>query len=167
MKISTKEMVTSALLIAVAVILSFPMFKLMGSIGFDALPAYLGAVVLGPALGGVIGGLAHLVSALLTGFPLGPVHIVVMVTMFAACYAYGYTRQKTNRYVAIAVGIIMNAPVSLLFSAIAAQLILGAPGVGLFMSMIGPLTLASAVNVILADVVYGLVGSTLKETVRA
>ena len=40
MKITTKEMVTAGLLMAVSVILSFPVFKIMGSIGFYALPAY-------------------------------------------------------------------------------------------------------------------------------
>lgn len=166
---TTKELTAAGLLIAIAVILSYPMFKLMGSIGFDAMPAFLGAAVLGPLAGGFIGSIAHMVSALLTGMPLSlPIHLVVAITMFMSCYAYGWTRKRTNRYLAIIVGILCNGPLSLGISSLAA-LGLGAPFAGMLMfaTLILPLTLAASVNVILADVIYGFIGVRLSREIGA
>lgn len=169
MRITVRETVTAGLLMAVSVMLSYPMFKIMGSIGFDALPAYLGAAAIGPVIGGIIGGVAHFLSAMLTGFPFTlPIHLVVTLTMFLACFAYGVARQRFNRYVAILVGILMNGPVSL-FIAAYASLALGAPfaGMPMVLMLIGPLTLVSAINVILADVIYGIVGKRVANGSRA
>lgn len=166
---TTKELTAAGLLIAIAVILSYPMFKLMGSIGFDAMPAFLGAGVLGPVAGGFIGSIAHMVSALLTGMPLSlPIHLVVGATMFLSCYVYGWARKKTNRYVAIILGIVANGPLSLGISSLAA-LGLGLPFAGMLMfgTLILPLTLAASVNVILADVIYGLIGLRLAKGIGA
>ena len=166
---TTRELTAAGLLIAIAVILSYPMFKLMGSIGFDAMPAFLGAAVIGPVAGGFIGSIAHMVSALLTGMPLSlPIHLVITGTMFMSCYAYGFARKHTNRYVAIGTGIVMNGPVSLGLSSLAAMA-LGMPfgGVLMFTTLILPLTLAASVNVILADVIYGFIGLKLSKSIGA
>ncbi len=166
---TTKELTAAGLLIAIAVILSYPMFKLMGSIGFDAMPAFLGAVVIGPIAGGFIGSIAHMVSALLTGMPLSlPIHLVIAATMFLSCYAYGWTRKKSNRYLAIIVGIVTNGPISLGVSSLAAMA-LGLPFAGMLMfgTLIVPLTLAASVNVILADVIYGFIGLQLSKSIGA
>lgn len=44
--------------------------KLMGSVAFDAAPAFIGTLLLGPMYGAVLGIFGHLTSALLAGFPL-------------------------------------------------------------------------------------------------
>ena len=169
MKISTKEMVTSGLLIALAVILSNPMFKLMGSIGLDAIPAFFGASVISPLMGGLVGGIAHIVSAMLTGFPFSlPVHLVVMVMMFITCYLYGVSRKKFNPYVAMIVGIVMNGPVTLLISAYTAKLFgIEFSGMAMFLALLGPLTLVSSANIVIAEVIYGLVGHQLEKSLES
>ena len=88
--------------------------------------------------------------------------------MFASCFIYGYLLIKSNRFVAMAAGIIMNGPVSLLAAAYVA-LALGAPfsGMPMFIALVGPLTLVSAVNVILADVIYGMIGGRVKKELQA
>lgn len=162
MKLTTKKMVVTAMMIALSVILSFPQFKINGSIGFDALPAFLGAIILGPILGGVIGFIGHMTSAALTGFLMTPlVHFVVAIFMFISCALFGVARLYTNRYVAVVVGIVLNAPVTL---AVAAFVIdLSAPGAftPTFMALILPLTIASSVNVIMAEMIYTLAGKQL------
>lgn len=169
MKASTKELVLAGLLIAMSVILSFPLYKVMGSIGFDAIPAFFGAALINPVMGGLIGGIAHIVSAMLTGFPFSlPVHLGVMMMMFVTCWSYGVARHKINRYAAVAVGIVMNGPVTLLVAAYIGKA-LGAEFAGMFMftTLIGPLTLVSAINVVLADVLFGVVGSRFQKTIKA
>ncbi|MDA3845400.1 MAG: ECF transporter S component [Vallitaleaceae bacterium] len=166
---TTKELTAAGLLIAIAVILSYPMFKLMGSIGFDSMPAFLGAAVIGPIAGGFIGSIAHMVSALLTGMPLSlPIHLVVAVTMYMSCFAYGWTRKRSNRYLAIIVGIVMNGPISLGLSSLVAMAI-GYPFAGMLMfaTLIVPLTLAASVNVIIADVIVGFIGLRLSKSIGA
>lgn len=60
------------------------------SIAFDALPAFVGAMVLGPTAGAVLGGLGHAVTAATSNYPLGPVlHGVVGIIMALTGYAIG------------------------------------------------------------------------------
>lgn len=69
--------------------------KLMGSVAFDAAPAFIGTLLLGPMYGAVLGIFGHLTSALLAGFPLTlPIHLIVAGMMGVTMIAYGFTRQK-------------------------------------------------------------------------
>jgi len=162
MKITTKDLVTTGLMIAMAAVLAqFPIF---GSIAFDALPAFLSAAMIGPLLGGIVGFIAHLLVAMFTGFYLSlPLHLLIASMMFISCYVYGKVRQNHNRYLAMASGIVMNGPVSLAFISIFAQ-ILGMPFSGLIMftTLVLPLLVASIVNVVLADILYGIIKEKIK-----
>ena len=52
------------------------------SIGFDSSPAFVGALLLGPVAGAVLGALGHVATAASTGFPLSvPIHVAVAVIM--------------------------------------------------------------------------------------
>ncbi len=164
MKLSIKEMVTGAMLMALAVVLSYPMFKILGSIGIDAVPAYFGAAFIGPMVGGLVGGFAHIISAMLTGFPYTlPVHIAVMLMMFVTCYIYGVVREKTNRYIASVVGVILNGPITLFVSAYMSQFLgLEFAGMAMFTFLFGPLLIASIVNVVIAEVLYSILSQVVK-----
>ncbi len=165
MKITVKQMVIGGLMIALSVILSLPQFKIMGTIGLDAMPGFFAGAAISPGIGGIVGAVAHLVSALLAGFPFGlPLHLLVTIFMFLSIYAYGYFRKIMNRYVAVVVGIVMNGPVSLAASAMFA-LVLGAPfaGIPMFMALIVPLSIAATVNVILAEILMTIVGAYVIE----
>lgn len=162
MKITTKSLVLAGLFIALSVILAQPMFKIPAtSIGLDAMPAFFGAATIGPVLGGGIGAIAHLISAVFTGFPFTlPVHAAVAAMMFLSCFAYGFVRVKTNRYLAVIVGIVMNGPVSLAVAAWMSSILgLGFAGMIMFTTLLVPLTIASSVNVITAEVLVSLVGN--------
>lgn len=162
MKLTTKKMVVMAMMIAISVILSYPMFKINGSIGFDALPGFLSAVILGPVLGGIVGLIGHLASAILTGFQLGPTnHMIIAVFMFFACGAFGWLREKLGRYVAAIVAFLLNAPVTL---AIVALIMSGGTMegfVGVFVAFIGVLSAAAAISIVLAEVIYTTAGKYL------
>lgn len=159
-KITTREMVLSGLMIAIAVILSMPLFKIMGSIGLDAMPAFFSAATISPMMGGFVGAIAHMISAAFTGFPFSlPVHLAVALVMFLTCFLYGYTRAKFNRYLAVIVGIVMNGPVNLFVAAMLSKALgMEFAGMMMFTILIGPLTLAASVNVIVAEVLTSLIG---------
>ncbi len=157
MKLTTKELVIMGLMLALAAVLA--QFPINGSIGLDAMPAFFTAAALTPVLGGVVGAIAHLLIAGISGFVLGlPVHIVIAVMMFASCFVYGYVCKSVNRYVAVVAGVVMNGPVSLFVAAFFAKL-LGAEfsGMVMFLALVLPLTMTAAINVVLADVIYGIV----------
>ncbi|VDN46561.1 ECF transporter S component [Petrocella atlantisensis] len=157
MKIRTKDLVTTGLMIAMAAVLA--QFPIYGSIAFDALPAFLTAVMIGPALGGIVGSIAHLLVAMFTGFPLTlPLHLLIAVMMFVSCFIYGKVRQDYNRYLAIALGIIINGPVSLGFISIFAK-VLGMPfsGMVMFTTLLLPLLIGATINIVVADMVYGII----------
>lgn len=156
MKFTTRKIVFAGLMIAFAAVLA--QFPINGSIGLDALPAFFAAVAISPLIGGIVGFIAHMIIATAAGFYLSlPVHIVVAIMMFVSCYGYGVVRVKVNRYVGIVVGILLNGPVTLAIAAVIAKLFGGElSGMPMFLLLIVPLTLTATVNIILADVVYGL-----------
>ncbi|MDF1616647.1 ECF transporter S component [Petrocella sp. FN5] len=162
MKITTKELVTTGLMIAMAAVLA--QFPIYGSIAFDALPAFLTAVMMGPVLGGLVGFIAHLLVAMFTGFPFSlPLHLLIAVLMFVSCFIYGKVRKSHNRYLAMALGIVMNGPVSLALISIFAK-ILGMPfsGIMMFSALLLPLLVGAMVNILVADVVYGVIKEKIK-----
>lgn len=159
MKITTRELVLTGLMIALAAVLA--QFPINGSIGLDAMPAFFGAVAITPVLGGFVGAIAHLLIASFAGFMFTvPLHLVIAGTMFLSCFVYGYIRKHSNRYLAMGAGILMNGPVSLMITAFAAGLLgMEFSGMMMFLALIGPLTIVAAINVILADILYALVGA--------
>jgi hypothetical protein len=76
MKTTTFRIVLLALFIALCAVGAN--IKIMGSIAFDSLPAFLAAMLIGGKEGAIAGAAGHLFSALLAGFPLTlPMHLAV------------------------------------------------------------------------------------------
>ncbi len=150
----TQKMVLMALLIALSYLGG--MIKILGSVALDAMPAYFAALLLGGPIGAVVGAVGHLFSALLASFPLSmPMHALIALCMAAACWFYGYLYKKTNIILASVVAILINGPVMTYASAVMAKAMGVAPSVmAFFTPMIGPLLIASTVNVVLAAIVY-------------
>ncbi|EJO5347760.1 ECF transporter S component [Clostridium botulinum] len=148
----TKKLVITGLFIALSFVGAN--IKIMGSIAFDSMPAFLGTLVLGPVIGAIIGAVAHFLSALTSGFPLSlPVHIIVMVDMAVTMLLFGlvYNRlkDKNNILAAVAatiVGVIINGPVSVFA-------IMPIVGKGII-SILPILSLAALANIIIAIIVY-------------
>lgn len=157
----TKKLVVIALFIALSFIGAN--IKIMGTIAFDSMPAFLGALMFGPVVGAIIGAIAHFLTALTSGFPLSlPVHIIIMVdmaiTMILFSLVYNRFKNKNLKLAVIlstAVGTIINGPISVLC-------VMPIVGKGV-LSVLPILTLAAIVNIILALVVYKFIPKEFKK----
>jgi uncharacterized membrane protein len=125
------------------------------TIALDAMPAFLGALWIGPLAGGLIGGLGHFFTALLRGFPLSlPVHAVVMATMALTMAGFGLVYRSVpygrgvKSLLAFAVGILLNVP----FSLYMVSLVIG-PGIFAMMPL---LALGALANILIALILYHL-----------
>ena len=79
------------------------------SIGFDSSPAFVGALMLGPVAGAVLGALGHIATAASTGFPLSvPMHVVVAIIMACTAGSVGYVAQKMTSSFSYVVGGILG-----------------------------------------------------------
>ncbi len=157
-RISTKNIATCGMLIAASFILAN--VKIMGSIAFDSLPAFVGGLLLGPVAGAIIGATAHLLTALLSGFPFTlPVHLIVAVMMAVTVASFTHTyrsvEKKYNPWLgmvaATVVGVLLNGPICI---ALLSQLLLPMMGKAGLLSLLAVLSAAACANIILAFAVY-------------
>jgi len=145
---TSQPIALSGLLIALSYIGAF--LKFQGTIALDALPAFFGAIFLGPIYGGTVGVLGHLFTALFSGFLLSfPLHILISLLMMGTVQVFGILYRKGHRALAAALGIFLNGPVSLLILS-AASSVMGMPlhGKWMFLSLFTPLSAASALNIL-------------------
>lgn len=121
----------------------------IGTPALDSLPGYLAALLFGIGEGGLVIFLGHLLTALTAGFPLTlPIHLLIALGM-AGCAAFFAWVGRKNLWLAVALTIILNGVV---FPA--AFIPLPGFGVGFFTAMVVPLVVASALNIILAGLLY-------------
>lgn len=151
-------------LVQVSLLIAFSylgsLVKIQGTIALDALPAYFGALLLGPLAGAGIGFMGHLLTAMTSGFPMTlPLHLFVAFSMALTVGLFGVAAQKTNLPFAAAVGTLFNGPLSTLgASYLAALLGMGFAGKVMFYALILPLTLTSLVNILGGIAMYKAVG---------
>ncbi|WML43038.1 ECF transporter S component [Neobacillus sp. PS3-40] len=141
---STKKLSLLALFIALSVIgasIKIPAF--IGSIALDVFPALLAAVLLGKRMGSIVAGFGHLVSALIAGFPLGPMHLVIAVEMAVIVWFFGVFYQSSKRILAGIFFVISNsflAPLPFLFTM----------GEGFYFTILPSLLVGASFNAFLA-----------------
>ncbi|WP_179887032.1 ECF transporter S component [Bacillus sp. AFS088145] len=150
---NTKKIVLLSLFIALSAVLSN--IKIVYSIAFDSLPAFLAAMMISPIAGGIVGALGHLLTAITSGFPFTvPVHLFIAIQMFVIVWIFGVLFKKMNQYIAMVVAIILNGPVATLLSGLLIAYLNHSFTVktvsSFFILMVVPLTLASAANIVLA-----------------
>ena len=119
-----------------------------GTVALDSWPGYLCAVLVDYQAGGLVAFLGHLASAFTAGFPLGlPMHSAVALEMSLCAWTFGWVAKKLGLVPAMIVAIILNG-----VAAPAAMI----PwlGTGFFAAMLVPLTGASAINVVVAVLVF-------------
>ncbi|SCX80351.1 ECF transporter S component [Alkaliphilus peptidifermentans] len=149
-----KKLVKIALLISLSAVGAH--IKIQGSIAFDSLPGFFAALYMGPLVGGLIGLLGHLLSAITAGFPLTlPMHLFISLQMFFIVWIFGVLHKRINLTAAIIIGTLLNGPgAALLASGMAVILGLPFSGFTMFLFLWIPLTIASALNVLLASFIY-------------
>ena len=150
---NAKRIVLLSLFIALSAVLSN--IKIVYSIAFDSLPAFLAAMMISPIAGGIVGALGHLLTAITSGFPFTvPVHLFIAIQMLVIVWIFGVLFKKMNQYIAMVVAIILNGPVATLLSGLLIAYLNHSFTVktvsSFFILMVVPLTLASAANIVLA-----------------
>lgn len=162
----TRKLVLTALFVALCFIGAN--IKIMGSIAFDSMPAFLAAIMLGPVYGAIVGALGHFLTALTSGFPLTlPVHLITMAAMaltmaaFAIVYKTFLNRNKVVAIVlSIIVAVIINGPLALLALTPLLLPMMGKAGI---LGLAPILSGLSAINAIIAILVYNFLPRSLKE----
>lgn len=158
----TMRMVYCGLLIALSAVGA--LIKIQGSIAFDSMPGFFAALFLGPSYGALVAGFGHLLTAVTSGFPLTlPMHLVIALEMALFGYLFGWVYRKSNGVIASIIAIILNGPIGALI-AVPTSILFGLPfnGWALFYVIITPLTIASAVNVLLAYGVFKVLDKKIK-----
>lgn len=85
----------TALIAAICVIGSF--IKVPGFIttaALDSAPAFISVAFLPPLFSGIAASLGHLASALTSGFPSGPLHLIIAIEMFIIVYIFNVLHKK-------------------------------------------------------------------------
>ncbi len=143
--------VVMALLVALSVVGSFIKIPSpTGTVALDALPGYLGALLLGGIPGAIVAFIGHLATAATTGFAMTlPIHLLVAIQMAVTMLVYGFLAKKTRLPIAMAAAILING-----VGSPACFILIPNMGVPFFTAMVLPLTIGSAINVILSGLVY-------------
>jgi len=79
------------------------------SVALDAFPALLAAAFFGPIAGGIVGGLGHMMSAIIGGMAMGPLHVIIAFEMIVLVYLFGVLYKQGKSYTAGFVFFIGNA----------------------------------------------------------
>lgn len=81
---------------------------LVGSVAFDSMPALAAAALMSPLAGTSVACIGHLMSAGLSGFPLGPLHFLIAVQMGLLSFCFGLLYQRKFKITAILIFILGN-----------------------------------------------------------
>lgn len=160
-KNTTTKLVYISMLIAISFIGS--LIKIQGTIALDSMPGFFAALYLGPVAGAIVAGVGHLLTSLSSGFPLTlPIHLIVTLEMGIVVYLFGIIYKKFNGMAACISGIILNGVAMVLVLA-PFTIWLGLPlnGKAFVYAMVVPLTIAAAVNIVLAYIIYKTIGNRI------
>lgn len=137
-------MVLTALISAMCVIGSF--IKIPGFIttaALDSAAAFISAAFLPPLYSGFVGLIGHLATALTSGFPLGPFHLLVAVEMFIIVYVFNILHKRGDNvlkwmFLIIANGVLSALPFAFILSP------------AFYISSLPSLIIATVINAIVA-----------------
>ena len=141
---NTKKMSLLALFVALSIIgamIKIP--AVVGSVALDAFPALVVVVLLGTKSGMFVAAMGHLMSSLIVGMPLGPMHVFVAMEMAVIVWIFGVLYQSGKKWVACLAFIILNGIIAPLPFA----LLLSLP---FYLSLVPSVLIGSALNGILA-----------------
>lgn len=147
----TRQIVLTALFIALSAVGAFIKIPSpTGSVALDALPAYLATLLLGGIPGAIVGFLGHLASAATAGFFMTiPIHLLVGLEMAVIMLVFSFIAKKVNPVAAMIIGIVLNG-----VGAPASFILFPQFGTAFFFSMVLPLTVGSAINIIASGILY-------------
>ncbi|MEW6226784.1 MAG: ECF transporter S component [Bacillota bacterium] len=122
-----------------------------GTVALDSCPGYFSAISFGWLEGGIVAAVGHIFTAATTGFPLSvPIHILIAVEMAIFAAAFWWVNRRFGIIPAVIVATLLNGVV-------AAFVMVPIGGMGLALGLLAPLTVGSAINIIIAAVAYAIV----------
>jgi len=133
-----------AAICAVGAMIKVPAF--ISTAALDSAPAFLGVVFLSPILAGAAGLIGHFITALTSGFPLGPLHIIIAVEMLIVVWVFGVMHKKGMHFWKWPVALVLNgiiAPLPFYFIISPA----------FFWGALGSILMATVINLIIVAVV--------------
>ena len=125
-------------------------YPLIPTIAFDSSPGFFAALYFGVLDGVLITGLGHIVTALINGFPLGPLHYIIALGMALAGGAMGLVN-KTNKKWGFIPATITAVSINTGLSVIMVPT-MGWTAALTYVTV--PLLLAASLNAVLAALVY-------------
>jgi|SRR5690606_9287327 len=146
-----------ALFIALSVVgAAIKIPAIIGSIALDAFPALLAAAFFGAGPGAIVGGLGHLVSAVIGGMSMGPLHFLVALEMALLCAIFAIFYKRGKRMLAGIIFLVGNAfiaplPFILIFD------------VAFFLAIVPSLFIGSLLNTVIALVTIPRLQSIFQE----
>jgi uncharacterized membrane protein len=129
---------------------------IVGSVAFDVFPALLAASLLGSGAGAIVGALGHLLSALIAGFPLGPMHGLIAVEMALLVYIFGVFYKKNKKVIASILFILANtfaAPLPFIFLM----------NIAFYVAILPSLLIGSLINTVIALVAIPRLKALVKQ----
>ncbi|CAM3619626.1 ECF transporter S component [Cytobacillus oceanisediminis] len=104
------RMATAGMLVALtAVGAAIKVPAIIGSVALDAFPALLAAVLLGGSGGAIVASIGHLISAMIGGMPLGPLHFLIAGEMALLAFVFGFLFRRGKRWQAGMLFVLGNA----------------------------------------------------------
>lgn len=150
----TKDIVICALLIGISIILSY--IKIFNTVALDQVPAILALLIYKDKKAAYIGFFGHIMTALLTGFPLGLLIHISIALLLGIMYLISLYILKINEYLTYIFIYAMNALVMPLILFISAPF-----SMELYMSFVSALSIAVIANVVISKVVYKLIKNAI------
>jgi uncharacterized membrane protein len=129
---------------------------IIGTVAFDVFPALLAAALLGSGAGAIVGAFGHLLSALISGFPLGPMHVLIAIEMALLVYLFGILYKKNKKVTAGILFILMNT-----FAAPLPFIILMSKA--FYIALVPSLLIGSMINCVMAIVVIPRLRALFKQ----
>jgi uncharacterized membrane protein len=129
---------------------------IIGTVAFDVFPALLAAALLGSGAGAIVGAFGHLLSALISGFPLGPMHVLIAIEMALLVFLFGILYKKNKKVTAGILFILMNT-----FAAPLPFIILMSKA--FYIALVPSLLIGSMINCVMAIVVIPRLRALFKQ----
>jgi uncharacterized membrane protein len=141
---SIKKVSLISLFIALSVAgASIKIPAIVSSVALDMVPALLGSVMFGSIPGAIIAFVAHLLSALLGGMPLGPFHLLIGFEMAVLVWLFAIFYKKGKKWLAsilFVAGNTLVAPLPFLFLM----------GMGFYLGMLPSLFIGALFNTVIS-----------------
>lgn len=119
---------------------------IVGSVALDIFPALIAAALLGSGAGAIVAAFGHLLSAVIGGFPLGPMHFLIAAEMVVLVWLFGRLYRNSHKVSATVLFILGNA--------IAAPLpFIFLMNIGFYLAIVPSLLIGSILNTGIAIVV--------------